>query len=59
MLKDQSYPDGLSTDTDDYTVRQVKSPQQGETVGEKKEEEVLNAESVPTVAESQVRDKYT
>lgn len=58
-LNDQSNPDGLSTNADDSTSRQLKAPQQtgqqGETVVEK-EEEILNAESVPMVKESQATE---
>lgn len=54
-LKDQSDPDGLSTNTDDSTNSQQK--QEAETVAEKEEEEkVLTTESVPSIPESQAAE---
>nr|XP_055076139.1 TBC1 domain family member 5 isoform X2 [Misgurnus anguillicaudatus] len=54
-LKDQSDPDGLSTNTDDSTNSQQKH--EAETVAEKEEEEkVLTTESVPSIPESQAAE---
>lgn len=61
-LKDQSDPDGLSTNTDDSTNSQIKEPQhhsqqEAETVAEKEEEEkVLTTASVPLIPESQAAE---